>query len=497
MRFETTARSSFATGLSFVREKKGLIISWSTLAVIPCLWHRYIEAGDLGSHVYNAWLAQLIERGQAPGLYLATRSNNILFDISLLHVANVVGFATAEKIVVALCVLIFFWGVFAFVAAVTKQVPWNWTPCILMLAYGYSFNMGFMNYYVSVGLGCFVLALVWEGWTGNWIPTFVIGVLVVLAHPLGLAWIFAVASYRFIRCKLPNRWKLVAPAAAASLLGALSLYLHTRRDLLIDWYGDARFYALNGADQLMLYGHRYVVLATAGACLGIACVVVHLLRRRKDAGSLRIFAQPLELYAAAFCATALLPENLHSSIYAAWIGFLVSRLTTISAILGFCVLGCIKPQKWHLLAFAIMAVVFFSFLYQDTRTLSRMESDADAALSKLPNGTRIIATIRAPADWRVPFVGHLADRACIGRCFVYSNYEASSGQFRVRARKGSLIVTDSSDDSEDMQAGAYEIQETDPPLKQLYQCDRKDWTKLCLRDLAEGDNTGAGLPTWR
>jgi len=38
----------------------------SALMVVPCWWHRRIEAGDLASHVYNAWLAQLIEKGQAP-----------------------------------------------------------------------------------------------------------------------------------------------------------------------------------------------------------------------------------------------------------------------------------------------------------------------------------------------------------------------------------------------------------------------------------------------
>ena len=32
----------------------------------------------------------------------------------------------------------------------------------------------------------------------------------------------------------------------------------------------------------------------------------------------------------------------------------------------------------------------------------------------------------------------------------------------------------------------------DLPLKHIYQCAREDWMKLCVRDLAEGDNTGTG-----
>jgi hypothetical protein len=80
----------------------------------------------------------------------------------------------------------------------------------------------------------------------------------------------------------------------------------------------------------------------------------------------------------------------------------------------------------------------------------------------------------------------------VERCFVYSNYEPSSRQFRVReAPSGSWIVTNSADDAEDMQGGGYEIQQGDLPVKQLYQCGGLgDRTKVCLRDLAEGESTG-------
>jgi len=95
--------------------------SISALILVPCWWHRRIEAGDLASHVYNAWLAQLIEKGQAPGLYIAKRWNNILFDVALLRVANLFGLAAAEKVVVSACVLVFFWGAFALIRTVTER----------------------------------------------------------------------------------------------------------------------------------------------------------------------------------------------------------------------------------------------------------------------------------------------------------------------------------------------------------------------------------------
>src|SRR5258706_14900729 len=154
--------------IAFLRQSKLRILFLSVVLVIPCVWHRRIEAGDLASHVYNAWLAQLIGKGQAPGLYIARHWNNVLLDVVLLRAAILVGMAAAEKIVVSAGVLIFFWGVFAFVAAVTERPPWFLTPCIAMLAYGYPFCMGFMNYYLSLGLACFGLAILWRG-RGRWL----------------------------------------------------------------------------------------------------------------------------------------------------------------------------------------------------------------------------------------------------------------------------------------------------------------------------------------
>src|SRR5260370_17511616 len=153
--------------IAFLRQSKLRILFLSVVLVIPCVWHRRIEAGDLASHIYNAWLAQLIGKGQAPGLYIAKQWNNVLFDVALLRAANLVGMAAAQKIVVSACVLIFFWGVFAFVAAVTERPPWLLTPSIAILAYGYPFNMGFMHYYLSLWLACFGLAILWRGGGGR------------------------------------------------------------------------------------------------------------------------------------------------------------------------------------------------------------------------------------------------------------------------------------------------------------------------------------------
>src|ERR1700730_4012616 len=103
----------------FIRSRWVSIVVLSALVLLPCFWHRRIEAGDLGSHTYNAWLALLVTQGRAPGLYLVPQWNNILVDSALGRLGGAFGFTAAEKIVVPICVLIFFWGAFAFIAAAT------------------------------------------------------------------------------------------------------------------------------------------------------------------------------------------------------------------------------------------------------------------------------------------------------------------------------------------------------------------------------------------
>src|SRR5437868_8582945 len=144
--------SEFAirSGGRFLRTNCFAAVLLSVLLLTPCFWHSRIQAGDLGSHVYNAWLAQLIESHQVSGLVIARQWNNVLFDVLLLHAGNHFGFVAAEKIVVSFAVLVFFWGSFSFLAEAAGKPPWKLTPFLFVLAYGYVFHMGFMNYYLSL-----------------------------------------------------------------------------------------------------------------------------------------------------------------------------------------------------------------------------------------------------------------------------------------------------------------------------------------------------------
>jgi hypothetical protein len=471
------------------RTQRWLTVIVSVLILVPCWWHRHIEAGDLGSHAYNAWLAQLVAKGQAPGLYVVPQWNNVLVDWLLLQAGNLFGFALGEKLVISFCVLVFFWGVFALIAAASGRPPWVLAPCIAMLTYGYVFNMGFFNYYLSLGLGSLSLALLWKGKGIARIVGVLLIPLVLLAHPIGMLWLVGTAVYIFAWTRLPGWWKAAVPAAAILVLLAVHWYLLQKPQFEPDWETPA-FYILNGADQLVLYSRRYALIAAVAVLVGAVCVGLELLARRRERSFWQVLALPFGLYVVAIIATALLPQNLRTTPTGGLIGLLVSRLTVITAIFGLCALHQIRPRRLELAAFAACALAFFGLLYRDTAVLNRMEASADGLVAGLPFGTRVLETIWAPPGSHIWFIGHFADRSCIQHCFSFGNYEPSTGQFRVRAREGNKIATASYGDSGDMQSGEYEVQDEDLPMKEIYQCDPKDLTKLCIRDLAAGEMNG-------
>jgi hypothetical protein len=41
-----------------------------------------------------------------------------------------------------------------------------------------------------------------------------------------------------------------------------------------------------------------------------------------------------------------------------------------------------------------------------------------------------------------------------------------------------------------MESGEYDVERADLPMKQIYQCDPSDLTRLCIRDLAPGEKNG-------
>jgi hypothetical protein len=469
------------------RRKILLILGISLVVVLPCFWQERIQAGDLASHTYNAWLAQLIGQHQAPGLYLTRQWNNVLVDLLLAKLGPLVGFSLAEKIVAASCVLIFFWGVFRLMSVAARRPAWELMPAIAMIAYGWTFQMGFLNYYVSLGLASFAIAYFWRGDSAHRVAAMLLSLIALIAHPIGFLWLIATAIYVVMANCLSGSYRsLLLGAALIALLGLHFYISHHYRGA--DAVG-MRFYRYLGPDQLVIYGRRYRLLGLAFLSLAAAIALEGFLRARSKIEWLRDIRTPVELWILSIAGIALLWEGITIPQYGTGLTFLPGRLSSISALLLCCVLATLNVRKWHFVALSACAVLFFAWMWQDTRVLNKMEDQAVSLLSGLPPGTRVIQTVWPLPGHRVD-PDHIVDRACIGRCFTYANYEPSSLQFRIRVEPGSPIVVASAEDGLAMREGTYVVRSTDPPLVEIYQCDERDPTQLCLRKLVAGEVNG-------
>lgn len=473
--------SAVVKALVFVREYWVRFTGISAILLAPCFWHRTIVATDLGSHVYNAWLAQLIRHGQAPGLWIARQWTNVLFDFLLSGYGSLFGFTAAEKLAVAVCVLTFFWGTVALICAATGHMPWLLLPVIALVTYGWTFHMGFFNYYLALGLSFFPLAIFWRGNGRERLIGVAIAPFVLMAHPFGFIWLVAAAVYIAMAEITPRRYQFawVIPAGATFLFVHFYFWGH-----YIVEAEPGRFYEFNGLDQLILFSRHYYIPERALLIFVIGAVAVDAILRRKERGWWKSYSIPAQLYILAELAVLLFPRGVHFPMHVA-IALITDRLTTISAVLGCCILGAMRPRKWHLAASLAIAAVFFSFLYKDTGTIDKMEMQVERLVRTLPRGQRVMATILPLTSSRI-FAQHIVDRACIGYCFDYGNYEPGSEVFRVRALPDNPYVLDDYELAIDMEEGDYVVQPSDLPMYQVYQCAEVE-TDLCIRPLRAGE----------
>lgn len=474
--------SALTQAAGFIHEHRLRCLFISIIVLVPCFWHRRIEASDLGSHLYNAWLAHLIKNGQVPGLVIAPMWTNVLFDHILSSLSEVFGLQAAEKIAVSLAVLIFFWGAFALAGAATRRAPWFVVPLIAMVAYGWTFEMGFFNYYIALGLSFFSLAIFWRGNRYERLLAFAPAPLIVLAHPLALVWLVGAALYVVLTEIAPRRWQSLLFLAAAA--GVYLAHIYLERHFIVDAPDDPRF-LFTGADQFLLFGARYKIVRAAVLIFIPTAILWDVFRRRREPRVWSHYTVPLQLYTLVELAVILLPGGIRFPGAPAALALITERLTSISSVLLCCLLGAMWPRKWHLAGLSAIAAVFFWFLYQDTAVLNRMEAQVERLVATLPADQRVLGTIKPPTGSRI-LIQHMLDRACIGHCFSYGNYEPTTGLFRVRALPGNVYNMTEGDSTYSMEDGDYEVQSKDLPAYQIYQCTPVG-TDLCIRALEEGE----------
>jgi hypothetical protein len=466
------------------RRDFAVVVLVSTLLLAPCFWHSRIQAGDLSSHAYNAWLALQVEHGNGHGLFIENPWTNVLFDLMLAGLAKAAGVAAAQRIAVSTAVLIFFWGSFALVSAVARKRPWFLTPCLAILAYGWTFHMGLFNFYLSAGLSMWALFFASKRGTVFPIAALALVVLAAFAHTLPVFWAVGAGAYAWLWPRAPRRIRILMPILALSAIAAARFAL--MKLFACDW-SIIQIFNMVAADQAAVFGTKYFSIGFA--LLGFWIIL--FFRLVQTVGRKAFACAPFHIALFAAAAVLLIPTRIQLPEYKHVLGYVSERSSLLVGICLCALFGAANPGRLAKVWICITAAVYFSFLYADTRALNDFEDAMQRVVATLPPGQRVVCSVR-PYHSRVNALAHVVDRVCIGRCFSYANYELSTGQFRLRARDDSSIVVTNYDDSYALQIGSYVVKERDLPLHQIYLAGDKP-TDLRVKLLNAGELSGA---TW-
>jgi hypothetical protein len=469
--------------------KKGLRfltpVMVSLVLLIPCFWQRRIQAGDLSSHLYNVWLAREIAAEGLGGLSLAPQATNVLADVILSAAVNRFGFETGHKVSMALLVLTLFWSAFAFVWTAAGRKTWAVAPCLAMLAYGWTFHMGFCNFFLSAGLSFLYLALASRGGIASLAGAVPVLALAATAHALPACWALSVHAYCYLAKKLAARKLPLLLGTGLLCIFAVRVFLDGRFPTL--WVPQQLLFT-TGADQAWLYGWKYAIVSA-----GLFYIWGILLLREFHRIGLSGMLLDIRLHVSALTAVAIavIPHSIRFPQYNHALTYIAPRMSLLMAIALCSALASRKIPRRVVAVLSAFAVLFFSFVYADSRALNLVEDRMESLLGGLPPGARVISAL-GDTSVRIDALAHMGDRACIGRCYSYANYEPSTLQFRIRADAPSRVVLSNYDDCYAVAQGTYVVRESDGVLYQIRACG-PDGSGLCLRLLKPGDITGKTL----
>jgi hypothetical protein len=445
------------------------VVLTNVALLIPCFWHSRIQAGDFSSHVYNAWLAEQIRARGLEGLVLVHPWTNFLFDELLSAMAYLAGYTWGQRFSAALVVLIFFWGAFRFTAALSRASAWPVAPLLAVLTYGWTFHAGFFNYLLGAGLSLWGAALLLWPTAKRIFGGIVLMGLGVASHALPVACAGAILAYVYISRRVTERGGILLFWMALACI-VLARFLIS--SLFTTSWVSAQAISATGLDQVWVFGIGYLGLALV---LLLAVLPVPL-----RSGGLRNTA--LQLWLLACAGVVLIPNRILFPGFAHDLGFISNRSSLIAGVLFLAVAAGVKLYWYESAALGAVAIVFFGMLYVDTGAFNRLEDRLEAAINVVPRGSRVVLGIYSE-KLRVDPFGHMIDRACIGRCFSYANYEPTTQQFRVRAVTPNSYVVHDYRDSWAIQSEQYRVAVRDRPLFVAY----ADKVGLRVRKLEAGE----------
>jgi hypothetical protein len=272
------------------------------------------------------------------------------------------------------------------------------------------------------------------------------------AHALPVLWAAAVISYVALIRRLRPRYRSALTLAVLGLSWIVLQIVSTLITVINDsaWTAE-RIARLLGLDQVWLFGPLYIIIL-AGLLLVWICWFQHLTERLQ---LVRLVSGiPFQLWFLHSLGLLLIPDKILPPGSNSAFTFIPQRMTLIVGVMTCALLSKVEPTRPLKFLSVMAAAAFFLLLYVDTRRLNSVEDRVNALLSTLPQNRRVVGPLCLPQS-RVNALLHTIDRACIGNCYSFANYEPSSLHFRIRATKPNGIVLHQRSDIVSIETGKF------------------------------------------
>jgi len=299
-----------------------------------------------------------------------------------------------------------------------------------------------------------------------------------------VVWVLGLVAYMMVAGRLSAKSR--AYLTAGSMLAMVILHAVIVGKMVSRWSAN-QITLTTGLDQTWVFDAKYYVVLIA---LLFVWAVLFLNLIHGSGARQVVSTMPFQLCVLSAAAVFILPTSILFPGFHHALVYIAERMSLGVGICFCALLSCARPGRFARGAMVAIAVLFFAFLFHDERALNSFEDRMQDTVASLPPGQRVISAIDAP-NLRVNALAHMIDRACVGRCYSYANYEPSTAQFRVRAEAPNAYVASSYEDSWLMQVGMYVVKDRDLPL---YQVDLDAEGRMVVKSLPAG--APCGSTTW-
>ncbi len=432
------------------------ILGIALLICLPFLTTPSPQLGDLHTHLYNAWLTNLLNSTEPGSLlkdcfFLVTPWTNTFLDRLLSFSLRFLLPHDAARLAAILTVSLFFWSTIVW----QRQALGRWAivsgPLILALAHGWLLQAGFLNFLLGLSAAFAFSASL----SLTLIPRLLLcGTFIVLgflAHAIAFGLAICLLQLHLYLAAKPLRVALLLSGATVVSLLAL------RFVLVKSGIGAADFFPFRSLG-LAAFGGAGTFAAIMPIFLFASLISFLAIRRRATPG---VFVSLIAL-AAAF----LIPEEISLPHLPRPMSFNGVRISTLTWIFLLMAAEECNPPRWLLAPSLAILLASLSLFHMDQTRLTQIHDGIRDAVHTLPPNSRVLLQTRRSGA-SVDGILHMIDSACIGHCYSLANYVPASNHFRIQRRDGCRLCL-SAQRLVDFENSRFVVGEEDLPAWSVY-----------------------------